>query len=101
MRSIAAGQASGQLCQGTTHPLQDHVKWDLEEHDSSEHELVAGVDVVLRDPDVRRKAARESRRHVHAVQLEDEQAKEEQREHRQVAPGVSRLGEALTCAVST
>ncbi|GJD02281.1 hypothetical protein ColKHC_11106 [Colletotrichum higginsianum] len=67
-----------------------HIGRDLEDDNPQKHELVAQVDGVLVDANVRREAAGEGAREVHAVQLEDEEAEIQQREHRAVDPGGER-----------
>lgn len=73
-----------------THTLQQNIEGDLKQDNRHEHELVAEVDRRLRDLDVLEKSTREGASDIHTVQLEDEEAEEQQREHCCVDSGVSR-----------
>lgn len=73
--------------QQALYPLQKNVGGDFQQHNAHEHELVTKVDGVLVDANVLGEAGCQGAGDVHAVKLEDEQAKEQQREDGRVDPG--------------
>lgn len=66
------------------HPLQQHIRRNLQHDNAQKHQLVAQVDRVLVDADISRKAAGQGAAYVHAVELEDGQAEEEEEEDGEV-----------------
>jgi hypothetical protein len=62
-----------------TYPLQRHVARNLKHDNPHKHQLIAKVDGVEGHVNVGRESTRQGAAYVHAVELEDQEAQEEQR----------------------
>lgn len=87
-----------------THSLQDEIGRNLQHDNPEKHELVAQIHRVLADCDVFGEPSSECACQVHAIQLENEESKEEKGENGRINSGNVRLITfnlelLLTCAV--